>query len=452
MPKAAAGTPKAIANKAKSKGLQRLRWYCQMCEKQCRDENGFKCHTMSESHLRQMRVYAENPTQVMEKFSSEFEENYLETLSRLHGTKRVPANQVYQELICNKTHIHMNATKWDALTTFIKYLGKKGLCLVDETEKGWFVQWIDREYLKRREEIEKARKEEVEEEVRLQRLMAARAAAAAAATGGERKAEEEEEGKRELRRGEEEGRIVIGAGRLGGGGEGGGRGGGGIKRPRPVAATGNVFGGQEEEEEGWRMSMKKKMVVGGNGVGEGGGGKKSELEKLMEQDTARKAAEAAARKKREEVEEEMGDGGMEEGRTENWLMEGIVVKIVNKKIGGGKYYKQKGRVEKLLEGGFVGEICLTGEEGGREGGRGGGGVRLRIDQEELETVIPAVGGRVLILNGKGKGREGEMVGLDVENYACAVRVRGEREMVLKGVQYEDVCKVDRDWLRGGGGR
>ncbi len=35
-----------------------------MCEKQCRDENGFKCHTMSESHLRQMRLYAENPTQV----------------------------------------------------------------------------------------------------------------------------------------------------------------------------------------------------------------------------------------------------------------------------------------------------------------------------------------------------------------------------------------------------
>jgi hypothetical protein len=35
-------TPKAIANRIKSKGLQKLRWYCQMCEKQCRDENGFK--------------------------------------------------------------------------------------------------------------------------------------------------------------------------------------------------------------------------------------------------------------------------------------------------------------------------------------------------------------------------------------------------------------------------
>ena len=35
-------SPKAIANRIKAKGLQKLRWYCQMCEKQCRDENGFK--------------------------------------------------------------------------------------------------------------------------------------------------------------------------------------------------------------------------------------------------------------------------------------------------------------------------------------------------------------------------------------------------------------------------
>jgi len=31
-------TPKAIGNRIKSKGLQKLRWYCQMCQKQCRDE------------------------------------------------------------------------------------------------------------------------------------------------------------------------------------------------------------------------------------------------------------------------------------------------------------------------------------------------------------------------------------------------------------------------------
>ena len=42
MPKAEVGSAKHLANKMKSKGLQRLRWYCQVCEKQCRDENGFK--------------------------------------------------------------------------------------------------------------------------------------------------------------------------------------------------------------------------------------------------------------------------------------------------------------------------------------------------------------------------------------------------------------------------
>ena len=67
-------TPKAIANRIKAKGLQKLRWYCQMCQKQCRDENGFKCHTMSESHQRQMEMFSENSTKFMDEFSKEFEE------------------------------------------------------------------------------------------------------------------------------------------------------------------------------------------------------------------------------------------------------------------------------------------------------------------------------------------------------------------------------------------
>lgn len=45
-----------IANRIKAKGLQKLRWYCQLCQKQCRDENGFKCHQLSDSHRRQMEV------------------------------------------------------------------------------------------------------------------------------------------------------------------------------------------------------------------------------------------------------------------------------------------------------------------------------------------------------------------------------------------------------------
>ncbi len=51
--------PAQIANRIKAKGLQKLRWYCQMCGKQCRDENGFKCHLSSDSHQRQMMVFGQ---------------------------------------------------------------------------------------------------------------------------------------------------------------------------------------------------------------------------------------------------------------------------------------------------------------------------------------------------------------------------------------------------------
>jgi DNA/RNA-binding protein KIN17 len=137
-------TPKAIGNRIKAKGLQKLRWYCEMCQKQCRDENGFKCHQTSEGHLRQMRIFAENPDAVMERYSKEFEELFLETLSRHHNTKRTHANLVYKEYIADKHHIHMNSTKFDTLTNFVKYLGKKGAIVADETEKGWFISWINR--------------------------------------------------------------------------------------------------------------------------------------------------------------------------------------------------------------------------------------------------------------------------------------------------------------------
>jgi len=143
MPRAEVGTPKHLANKMKSKGLQRLRWYCQVCEKQCRDENGFKCHMTSESHLRQMLVVGENAGKHISDFSMQFQSEFVSMLSRRFGTKRVQANRVYQEYIGDKSHLHMNATRWVTLSEFVKHLGRTGVARVDETEKGWFLAWID---------------------------------------------------------------------------------------------------------------------------------------------------------------------------------------------------------------------------------------------------------------------------------------------------------------------
>ncbi|CAL1712197.1 unnamed protein product [Somion occarium] len=143
MPRAEVGTPKYIANKMKSKGLQRLRWFCQVCEKQCRDENGFKCHAQSESHLRQMLAVGESAGRHIADYSQQFQHDFVQLLSRRFGTKRVKANTVYQEFIQDKNHLHMNATRWVTLTEFVKHLGRTGVARVDETEKGWFIAWID---------------------------------------------------------------------------------------------------------------------------------------------------------------------------------------------------------------------------------------------------------------------------------------------------------------------
>jgi DNA/RNA-binding protein KIN17 len=48
----------------------------------------------------------------------------------------VHANRVYQDYISERHHLHMNSTQWETLTDFVKWLGRDGKCVVDETEKG----------------------------------------------------------------------------------------------------------------------------------------------------------------------------------------------------------------------------------------------------------------------------------------------------------------------------
>ncbi|KAJ3291906.1 hypothetical protein HK104_005710 [Borealophlyctis nickersoniae] len=166
-------TPKAIANRIKAKGLQKLRWYCQMCQKQCRDENGFKCHCTSEGHIRMMQLFAESPDKYLNDYSQEFLSDFMKLFSRRHNSKRVHANLVYQEYISDRNHLHMNATRWDSLSSFVQYLGREGLAEVDETPKGWFIKYIDRSpaTLARQEAVAKKERMERTEEEREQKLL-----------------------------------------------------------------------------------------------------------------------------------------------------------------------------------------------------------------------------------------------------------------------------------------
>lgn len=388
-------TPKAIANRIKAKGLQKLRWYCQMCQKQCRDENGFKCHTMSESHQRQLLLLAEDVDKYMDSFSREFQEDFLKLLKRQFGTRRVRANQVYQDYISDRHHTHMNATQWETLTDFVKWLGKEGHCKVDQTEKGWFIAFIDRdpETIERQKAAEAKERMEMDDEERQAKLL-------------ERQIERE--------------------------------------RARKVDEAGPVFTElkRENEEEKVAFSMpttkKKEPLPGPSGVNQSkptglqnttSSASLNQREKKKEKE---KTKESVKRKSAlEEIMEMEEQKKMKISRKDNWIVKRIVVKVVTKKLGD-KYYKKKGTI-KDIQNLFVATVKMSDS-----------GDVIKIDQEHLETVIPALGKTVLIVNGIHRGSTASLVSLDEKSFSVTVDLkdgpnRGKR---IDRIPYEDICKLD----------
>ncbi|KAI1036818.1 hypothetical protein LB503_003107 [Fusarium chuoi] len=206
MPKAEVGSTKYVANRMKAKGLQRLRWYCQVCEKQCRDANGFRQHTMSESHVRQMLLVGEDPKKYIKSYTQQFQSDFLQLLRTGHGEKPVHINHFYQEYIRNKEHIHMNATSFASLTEFAKHLGREGICRVEENDKGVHIAWIDRspEALRRQEALRRKEAQDQGNEEIEQRMIREQIKRAQATAGSREEEKEEDNEARELKRQEGE--------------------------------------------------------------------------------------------------------------------------------------------------------------------------------------------------------------------------------------------------------
>lgn len=132
MGKAEYGTAKYLSNQLKVKGLQKLKFYCQVCRKQCRDENGFKSHIRSPFHLKNI---SQVTTKDIEDYTEKFENDFLKLLKMTHGEKKIEANKFYNQFIQDKEHIHMNATTFTSLTRFIKHLSKEGKIRVHGVEE-----------------------------------------------------------------------------------------------------------------------------------------------------------------------------------------------------------------------------------------------------------------------------------------------------------------------------
>ncbi|KAJ0623500.1 putative KIN17-like protein [Helianthus annuus] len=95
------------------------------------------------------------------------------------------------------------------------------------------------------------------------------------------------------------------------------------------------------------------------------------------------------------------------------------------------YYKQKGVVWKVIDK-YVGEIELLESKH-----------KLRVDQEELETVIPQIGGLVRVVNGAYRGSNARLLSVNTDKFCAKVQIeKGVYDgRVIQAIEYEDVCKV-----------
>lgn len=133
--------------------------------------------------MRNMSIVGEDPRKIINEYSNQFQSDFVKLLRTGHGEKKVNVNRFYNEYIANKEHVHMNATKWPSLTEFAKFLGREGICRVEEDEKddgrggagGLTISWIDNspEALRRQDALRKRERQDKGDEEREQKMIRA---------------------------------------------------------------------------------------------------------------------------------------------------------------------------------------------------------------------------------------------------------------------------------------
>jgi DNA/RNA-binding protein KIN17 len=378
-----------------------------------------------------MRIFAQNPNSILDTFSKEFEKGYLQILSHSHGTKRVFANRVYQEYIADKNHVHMNSTVWTTLTGFCKYLGKEGKCIVDETEKGWYIQYIERdpEVLAKLAKREERKAVELNEEEINKKLIENQIKAAfdrIQQQQGEEKGGDEEKEEEDGEGGEEGSENEEGVG-----GDGSGEKKERKKKetkPIQVKLSSSVHAGhnnndkkrlassafgindddEDDENEGKgkedanEIEGKEEGITVGNlrHFGRKMGGA---FEQLMAEQEKRKKMKASIDEKKiqesatssssrhnedstSKIKNERDNDNNNE-KLKTWIMKGILVKVTNKLYLDGKYYKMKGSVVDVWKSSkhdfYELEIEFYDEEKGRK-------KYEKFRESDVDTVVPKV--------------------------------------------------------------
>ena len=356
---------------------------------------------MSESHQRKMKLFIEAPKKFMNDFSREFDHGFMQIL-RLKGGRRVKANEVYQDYIANRQHIHMNATVWSTLTGYVLYLGKTGKAKVERAEnegngKGWYVTYIDRdpEVISKQEKVKKMQKME-ERERRMEAEKIQRIIEKNQKLNKIRGNDYEISG---ISKSDKDEKIAFGF------------------KPKP-----KIIDEEEEQElnnnnnddENQDIDLKVNDVQNSNDNQKKNRKRKlSNLQALIEENED---------KKRRKLNDDKDK--------ETWLCKGIVVKIKEGDYGGKKgvvmdIVIKNNKIKAILK------LLKCKED-----------IELKIKDKYLETVIPSFGRDVKILCGKYRNCNGVLKSINEKRYCGNIELMlDNRNTKIVSIPFENFSKV-----------
>lgn len=356
--------------KADSAALFKLKYFCQICNRQLQDKDGFNCHLKSETHKFNMEHVAKNPEAYINKFSQEFECGFTDILKRNFPGQLVSVNKIYQEYISDRFAIHLNATKWTSLTGFIKYLERTGKCEVVSTKKDVQIKYIDTSPfgLQQKFVMEKKKKEQKLEEIKLNKALEK-------ISKFESREEENKFKKDNITNSivnlDDLKKVSIE-----------------LKGKKTVSK--DILELKNNDTKDYESLLNKKRNMDG-------------ISKVIDDSDQRKVSEAK-RSQDEIVERDI--------HNINWLREGLIVRVKDKELSNGAFYNEKGKIVKVdEENNFVGELELI---------QLNKKIKLKLDQAFLEPVIPQIGSNVIILMGKYKNKKAKLVKLFVKDETALI--------------------------------
>jgi len=112
----------------------------------------------------------------------------------------------------------------------------------------------------------------------------------------------------------------------------------------------------------------------------------------------------------------------------SWMFPHLVVRVVSKSYEGGKYYLKKGTIVDVIDT----ERCTVQLQDVKK--------LLEVKQSMLETVVPKVGERIMIVTGKNKGKTGKVMDKPKSGEGTKAVIQMTRDLDVEAMELDNICQ------------